>query len=64
MPERRLDMNIRVRIEEILSRVVEVEADNNIEAVSKVAKMYANNEIILTADDHIDTTLYIVKENE
>ena len=57
-------MNVRVRIEEILSRVVEVEADNNIEAVSKVAKMYTDGDIVLTADDHVDTTLYIVKENE
>lgn len=57
-------MKIQVRIEEILSKIVEVEADNNIEAVSKVAMMYANSEVILTADDHIDTTLYIVKENE
>ena len=57
-------MKIQVRIEEILSKIVEVEADNNIEAVSKVAMMYAKSEVILTADDHIDTTLYIVKENE
>ena len=33
-------MIIKTRIEETLSKIVEVEADNNIEAVSKVAKMY------------------------
>ena len=52
-------MIIKTRIEETLSKIVEVEADNNIEAVSKVAKMYHDGEIVLTADDYIDTTIYI-----
>ena len=45
-------------------KIVEVEADNNIDAVSKVAKMYADCDIILTADDHVDTTIYVRKEQE
>ena len=56
-------MKIQVRIEEILSKIVEVEADNNIEAVSKVAKMYTDGDIVLTADDHVDTTLYIERND-
>ena len=57
-------MITRIRIEEILSRIVEVEADNNIDAVSKVAKMYADSDIVLTADDHVDTTIYIERNND
>ena len=57
-------MIIKTRIEETLSKIVEVEADNNIEAVSKVAKMYHDGEIVLTADDHVDTTIYVRKDND
>ena len=55
-------MIVRVRIEETLSRTVEIEADNNIDAVSKVAKQYTDGHIVLTADDHIDTTMYIERK--
>ncbi len=57
-------MIITVRLEEKLSRLIEVEADNCIEAVSKAAKMYADSDIILTADDYIDTTIYIERNDE
>ena len=57
-------MKITTIIKETLMRIVEVEADNNIEAVSKVAKRYADRDIILTADDHVDTTIYVRKDNE
>ena len=56
-------MKISVRIEEKLSRTVEVEAENGIYAVSKVAKMYTDGDIVLTADDHVDTTLYIERND-
>lgn len=57
-------MRITTIIKETIMKTVEVEADNNIEAVSKVAKMYADCDIILTADDHVDTTIYVRKDNE
>lgn len=57
-------MQITTIIKETLIKIVEVEADNNIDAVSKVAKMYADCDIILTADDHVDTTIYVRKEQE
>ena len=57
-------MIIQVRIEETLSKIIEVEADNNIDAVSKVAKQYAQGEIVLMGDDCIDTKLYIERKEE
>ena len=34
-------MKVQIRIEETLSKIVEVEADNNIDAVSKVANNFS-----------------------
>lgn len=44
-------MKYRVNVEEILSRIVEVEAGNEEEAEEKVREMYRNEEIVLDADD-------------
>lgn len=57
-------MKVQIRIEETLSKIVEVEADNNIDAVSKVAKQYAQGEIVLMGDDCIDTKIYIERTQE
>lgn len=40
-----------VLIEETLSKTVDVEAKDYSDAISKVRKMYKNEEIVLTADD-------------
>ena len=47
----------KVEIEEILRRVVEVEAESEIEAVKNVQKQYCEEEIILDSSDHVDTTI-------
>lgn len=44
-------MKYKVNIEELLSRIVEVEADNEEDAENKVRAMYNNEEIVLNADD-------------
>ena len=44
-------MKYRINIEELLSRVVEVEAENEEEAEEKVREMYMNEEIVLDASD-------------
>lgn len=41
----------RVNVEELLSRIVEVEADSDEEAEEKVREMYMNEEIVLDASD-------------
>ena len=44
-------MKYRVNIEEILSRVIEVEADNPEDAEYKAEQMYKNEEVVLDAED-------------
>ena len=44
-------MKYKVNVEELLSRIVEVEADSDEEAEEKVREMYKNEEIVLDAED-------------
>ena len=44
-------MKYKVNVEELLSRIVEVEAENKEEAEEKVREMYMNEEIVLDASD-------------
>ena len=44
-------MIYKVNVEELLSRIVEVEAENDEEAEEKVREMYRNEEIVLDAED-------------
>lgn len=44
-------MKYKVNVEELLSRIVEVEADSDEEAEDKVREMYKNEEIVLDASD-------------
>lgn len=42
-------MKYKVNVEELLSRIIEVEADSDEEAEEKVREMYRNEEIVLDA---------------
>ena len=44
-------MKYKVNVEELLSRIVEVEAENEEEAEKKVKEMYMDEEIVLDASD-------------
>ena len=44
-------MKYKVNVEELLSRIVEVEAVNKEEAEDKVREMYMNEDIVLDASD-------------
>jgi hypothetical protein len=44
-------MKYKVRIIETLSRVVEVEADDEMDALNKVEDMYCDSEVILDSED-------------
>lgn len=44
-------MKYKVNVEELLSRIVEVEADNEKEAEDKVREMYMNEDIVLDESD-------------
>lgn len=57
-------MNYKVSISEILQVEVEVEATDKVDAVCKVRRMYDNSDIVLTADDFKEVTIYIMEEND
>ena len=44
-------MKYKVNVEELLSRIIEVEAENKEEAEEKVREMYMNEDIVLDASD-------------
>ena len=44
-------MKYKVNVEELLSRIVEVEVENEEEAEEKVKEMYMNEDIVLDASD-------------
>lgn len=44
-------MKYKVNVEELLSRIVEVETENEEEAEEKVREMYMNEDIVLDASD-------------
>lgn len=52
-----------VEIEETLSKIISIESETKEEAISKVEEMYDNEEIVLTADDYIDTEFNVIESN-
>ena len=54
----------KVCVEEVLQRLVEVEAATLEEAESKVQQMYDNSEIVLDYSDHVSTEVYESEEVE
>ena len=50
----------KVEIEEILNRIVEVEAENEDEAYMKVKEQYKKCEIVLTAENFVDVDISVL----
>ena len=44
----------KIEIQELLARVVEIEADNKNEAISKVNELYKKTEIVLDYNDFVE----------
>ena len=53
----------KVEIIETLSKIVEVEAETETEAVMKVEEMHQNEEIVLDEFDYVDAEIEIFKES-
>lgn len=51
-------MKFVVTVEETLAKEIEIEAENPFEAISKAQQMYADEEIVLNADDFVETNFY------
>jgi 3-dehydroquinate dehydratase len=52
----------RIEIKEVLSQIVEMEADEENDAVEKVRQMYRNCEIVLDSSDYTETNISIKDE--
>ena len=44
-------------IKELLSKIIEVEAESEGDAYIKIKQMYHDEQIVLTADDYVDTEI-------
>jgi len=49
----------KIEIQELLSRIIEMEAETKDEAVSKVRELYRKEEIVLDSDDYVSTEIEI-----
>ena len=52
-------MKYKINIEEILSRVIEIEAEDDEDAENKVRKMYDSEEIVLSSEDLQEVDFYV-----
>lgn len=50
-----------VNIYETLAKHIEIEAENYSDAILKVREKYNNEEIVLSADDYLDTEFDCIK---
>ncbi len=51
-------------VREVLSRVVEIEADSSEEAIEKVTMMYKNEDLVLDAEDYSNTDIICLNNIE
>ena len=51
----------RIEVTEVLSRIVEIEAENEDDAVEMVRQMYRNCELVLDASDYVETEISVKK---
>ena len=51
----------RIEVREVLSRIVETDAENEDDAVEMVRQMYRNCEIVLDASDYVETEISVKK---
>lgn len=54
-------MEYNVIVEETLSRIVKVKANNEDEAKYKAKKMYRNQEIVLVAEDFLNVKFFVYR---
>lgn len=47
----------KIEVQEFLSRIIEVEAENIHKAISKVKELYQKEEIVLDSNDYVTTEI-------
>ena len=55
-------MNYKVEVKETLSRIIDIEADNENEAIIKAKSKYKKQEIVLDSSDYIGTEIDIYND--
>ena len=60
--DKKLKRVFQIEVVETLSNIVEVNAENEQEALLKAQDMYRNEEVVLYPDDFIDTKFNIFDE--
>lgn len=63
-PEAKSMQKYQVEINETLSRIIEVEAENENDAVSKIKDLYRKEKIVLDSSDYIGTIIKIMSKGE
>jgi len=51
----------RIEVTEVLSRIVETDAENEDDAVEMVRQMYRSCELVLDASDYVETEISVKK---
>ena len=51
----------RIEVTEVLSRIVETEAENEDDAVEMVRQKYRSRELVLDASDYVETEISVKK---
>lgn len=52
----------KIEIQEVLSRIVEIESNNSEEAIATAKEMYRNEEIVLGSEDYVTTEIKEYRE--
>ena len=55
-------MNYKVEVKETLSRIIDIEAESESEAIIKAKSKYKKQEIVLDSSDYIDTEINIYND--
>lgn len=55
------EKSYRVEIKETLSRIIDVETDNEVGAIQEAMKQYKNEDIVLSAEDYVKTEFKVYK---
>lgn len=52
----------KIEVKETLSRIIEIEANSNEEALFKIEDLYKKQDIVLDADDFIETEFLKIED--
>ena len=51
----------RIEVTEVLSRIVEIEAENEDDAIEMMRQMYRNCDLVLDDSDYVETEISVIR---